>query len=67
MHSREVALKEQLHLYTSKYDDFQNSLQKSNTIFSTYKIELEKVNFYYFFSFFFEFILIRLILLFVRF
>lgn len=43
MQNREEYLKEQLQLYTSKYDDFQNSLQKSNDIFSTYKIELEKV------------------------
>ena len=40
---REAALKEQLNLYTTKYDDFQNSLQKSNDIFATYKVELEKV------------------------
>lgn len=40
---REAALKEQLTLYTAKYDDFQSSLQKSNDIFATYKVELEKV------------------------
>ncbi|XP_036326909.1 gamma-taxilin-like [Rhagoletis pomonella] len=40
---REAALKEQLTLYTAKYDDFQNSLQKSNDIFATYKVELEKM------------------------
>ena len=42
---REAALKEQLNLYTAKYDDFQSSLQKSNDIFATYKVELEKVIF----------------------
>uniref|UniRef100_A0A1A9VVX4 Alpha-taxilin n=1 Tax=Glossina austeni TaxID=7395 RepID=A0A1A9VVX4_GLOAU len=41
---REQALKEQLSLYTAKYDDFQNSLQKSNDIFATYKLELEKMS-----------------------
>lgn len=41
---REKDLKEQLNIYTSKYDDFQNSLQKSNDIFATYKVELEKVS-----------------------
>uniref|UniRef100_A0A0K8VVD1 Alpha-taxilin n=1 Tax=Bactrocera latifrons TaxID=174628 RepID=A0A0K8VVD1_BACLA len=40
---REAALKEQLTLYTAKYDDFQSSLQKSNDIFATYKIELERM------------------------
>lgn len=40
---REAALKEQLTLYTAKYDDFQSSLQKSNDIFATYKVELERV------------------------
>lgn len=41
---REKDLKEQLNIYTAKYDDFQNSLQKSNDIFATYKVELEKVS-----------------------
>ncbi|XP_011179256.2 alpha-taxilin [Zeugodacus cucurbitae] len=40
---REQALKEQLTLYTAKYDDFQSSLQKSNDIFATYKVELERM------------------------
>ncbi|XP_054747304.1 gamma-taxilin [Anastrepha obliqua] len=40
---REAALKEQLTLYTAKYDDFQSSLQKSNDIFATYKVELERM------------------------
>ncbi|XP_037944567.1 gamma-taxilin-like [Teleopsis dalmanni] len=41
---RETALKEQLNLYTAKYDDFQSSLKKSNDVFTTYKIELEKMS-----------------------
>uniref|UniRef100_A0A1I8NN66 Alpha-taxilin n=1 Tax=Stomoxys calcitrans TaxID=35570 RepID=A0A1I8NN66_STOCA len=41
---RERDLKEQLNIYTAKYDDFQNSLQKSNDIFATYKTELEKMS-----------------------
>lgn len=41
---REKDLKEQLNIYTAKYDDFQNSLQKSNDIFATYKVELEKMS-----------------------
>ncbi|XP_073819659.1 beta-taxilin-like [Musca autumnalis] len=41
---RERDLKEQLNLYTAKYDDFQNSLQKSNDIFVTYKTEMEKMS-----------------------
>lgn len=41
---KEVLLKEQLHIYTEKYDDFQSSLAKSNTIFTTYKAEIEKVS-----------------------
>lgn len=43
METRERLLKEQLHVYTNKYDEFQNSLQKSNDIFTTYKTELEKM------------------------
>ncbi|KAL5273271.1 TXLNB family protein [Megaselia abdita] len=41
---KEVLLKEQLNIYTEKYDDFQNSLAKSNTIFTTYKAEIEKMS-----------------------
>lgn len=44
METRERLLKEQLHVYTTKYDEFQNSLQKSNDIFTTYKAELEKMS-----------------------
>lgn len=43
METREHVLKEQLSIYTSKYDQFQNSLQKSNDVFATYKVELEKM------------------------
>ncbi|ALC47466.1 CG5886 [Drosophila busckii] len=41
---REVQLKDQLNIYTSKYDEFQQSLQKSNEVFSSYKVELEKMS-----------------------
>lgn len=44
MEMRERALKEQLSIYTTKYDQFQNSLQKSNDVFATYKVELEKMS-----------------------
>lgn len=43
MEMRERLLKEQLTVYTDKYDQFQNSLQKSNDVFATYKVELEKM------------------------
>lgn len=43
MQGREKALKDQLSLYTSKYEEFQNSLKQSSDIFSTYKSEIEKV------------------------
>lgn len=45
MQSREKILKDQLNLYTEKYEDFQTSLQKSSDIFITYKSEIEKVSF----------------------
>lgn len=44
METRERLLKEQLSVYTDKYDQFQNSLQKSNDVFATYKVELEKMS-----------------------
>lgn len=43
MENRERALKDQLSIYTEKYDQFQTTLQKSNDIFGTYKTELEKM------------------------
>lgn len=45
MQGREKILKGQLSLYTEKYEDFQNSLQKSNDIFSSYKSEIDKVKY----------------------
>lgn len=45
MQQREKVLKEQLNMYTEKYAEFQNSLQKSNNIFSTYKTEIESVRY----------------------
>lgn len=44
MERRERLLKEQLTVYTEKYDQFQNSLQKSNDVFVAYKIEIEKMS-----------------------
>lgn len=44
METRERVLKEQLHVYTEKYDQFQDSLAKSNGIFATYKTEIEKMS-----------------------
>lgn len=44
METRERLLKEQLTVYTEKYDQFQNSLQKSNDVFTKYKVELEKMS-----------------------
>ncbi|XP_060645179.1 alpha-taxilin [Drosophila nasuta] len=41
---REQQLKDQLNIYTAKYDDFQQSLQKSNEVFGSYKVELEKMS-----------------------
>lgn len=41
---REQQLKEQLNIYTAKYDEFQQSLKKSNEVFGSYKIELEKMS-----------------------
>lgn len=44
METRERLLKDQLTVYTEKYDQFQSSLQKSNDVFVTYKVELEKMS-----------------------
>lgn len=43
METRERVLKDQLHVYTEKYDQFQDSLAKSNGIFTTYKAEIDKM------------------------
>lgn len=40
---REMILKSELNTYTEKYEVFQDSLKKSNDIFVTYKLEIEKV------------------------
>lgn len=40
---REYLLKQQLSLYTARYDEFQTSLQKSNDMFGTYKTELDRM------------------------
>lgn len=34
----------QLSLYTEKFEEFQNTLSKSNEVFTTFKQEMEKVN-----------------------
>ena len=44
LHGREKALREQLQLYTEKYDEFQTSLKKSNDVFTGYKTEIDKVS-----------------------
>lgn len=44
MRAREKVLKEQLTLYTTKYEEFQSSLKSSSDIFATYKTEIEKVS-----------------------
>lgn len=44
METRERLLKDQLSVYTEKYDQFQNSLQKSNDVFTKYKVELDKMS-----------------------
>lgn len=41
--TREYHLKDQLRIYTEKYDEFQTSLQKSNSIFGSYKTEIDKM------------------------
>lgn len=33
----------QLSLYTEKFEEFQNTLSKSNEVFTTFKQEMEKV------------------------
>uniref|UniRef100_A0A3B3QV17 Taxilin alpha n=1 Tax=Paramormyrops kingsleyae TaxID=1676925 RepID=A0A3B3QV17_9TELE len=43
MKQQEVHLKQQLSLYTEKFEEFQNTLSKSNEVFTTFKQEMEKV------------------------
>lgn len=42
--TKERGLREQLNLYTEKYADFQTSMQKSNSIFTGYKTEIDKMS-----------------------
>ncbi len=35
----------QLSLYTEKFEEFQNTLSKSNEVFTTFKQEMDKVNY----------------------
>lgn len=44
MQQTEMALRNQINVYTEKYDEFQNALAKSNQIYSGFKGEIEKVN-----------------------
>ncbi|XP_029427733.1 alpha-taxilin [Rhinatrema bivittatum] len=43
MKQRETHLKQQLALYTEKFEEFQNTLSKSNEVFTTFKQEMEKM------------------------
>ncbi|CAL8295496.1 unnamed protein product [Merluccius merluccius] len=43
MKQQEVHLKQQLSLYTEKFEEFQNILAKSNEVFTTFKQEMEKM------------------------
>uniref|UniRef100_A0A8B9KXJ1 Taxilin alpha n=1 Tax=Astyanax mexicanus TaxID=7994 RepID=A0A8B9KXJ1_ASTMX len=43
MKQQEVHLKQQLSLYTEKFEEFQNTLSKSNEVFTTFKQEMEKM------------------------
>ncbi|XP_030645448.1 alpha-taxilin [Chanos chanos] len=43
MKQQEVHLKQQLSLYTEKFEEFQNTLSKSNEVFATFKQEMEKM------------------------
>lgn len=43
MKQQEVHLKQQLSLYTEKFEEFQNNLSKSNEVFTTFKQEMEKM------------------------
>ncbi|KTF73172.1 hypothetical protein cypCar_00039301 [Cyprinus carpio] len=43
MKQQEVHLKQQLSLYTDKFEEFQNTLSKSNEVFTTFKQEMEKM------------------------
>ncbi|XP_069032450.1 alpha-taxilin [Embiotoca jacksoni] len=43
MKQQEVHLKQQLSLYTEKFEEFQTTLSKSNDVFTTFKQEMEKM------------------------
>ncbi|XP_038580915.1 alpha-taxilin [Micropterus salmoides] len=43
MKQQEVHLKQQLSLYTEKFEEFQTTLCKSNEVFTTFKQEMEKM------------------------
>lgn len=43
----EEQLKAQLKVYTEKYEEFQNTLSKSNEVFGSFKTEMDKVRFYF--------------------
>lgn len=42
--TKEQLLREQLMVYSEKYQDFQSSIQKSNNVFVGYKTEIEKAS-----------------------
>ncbi|XP_006003293.1 alpha-taxilin isoform X2 [Latimeria chalumnae] len=43
MKQQEIHLKQQLSLYTEKFEEFQSTLSKSNEVFTTFKKEMEKM------------------------
>jgi hypothetical protein len=43
-HTTEVNLRSQMSLFTEKYDEFQNTLIRSNEVFGGFKREMEKVS-----------------------
>ena len=44
LEQQEVQLREQIALYTEKYEEFQDTLSKSNEVFQSFKSETEKVS-----------------------
>ena len=40
----EIQLRSQLNSYTEKYEEFQNTLDKSNKIFTSFKKEMDDVS-----------------------
>ena len=48
MQATEIDLRNQITLYTSKYDEFQSALSRSNDVFTGFKGEMEKVFMKYF-------------------